>query len=62
MKANCAVRERAKARGVYLWEIAQALGKSEPTVIRMLRIELSEERQTELLQIIDQIAERRNPA
>lgn len=62
MKANSTVRERAREQGVFLWEIAQAIGKSEPTVIRMLRIELPEERKTELLRIIDQIAERRNPS
>lgn len=30
MKANSTIRDRARAKGVYLWEIAQAIGKSEP--------------------------------
>ncbi len=56
MKANITIRERARAKGVYLWEIAQAIGKSEPTVIRMLRVELPEDRSRELMQTIDRIA------
>ena len=54
--ANADIRKAAKDAGVSLWEIADALSISEPTVTRMLRHELSDERKRELLRIIASIA------
>lgn len=39
-KANQEIREKAKAAGIPLWRVAEALGVSEPTIIRTLRHEL----------------------
>ena len=59
MQANSEVRKRAKDRGVKLWEIGQALGVSEATVTRWLRVELSGKKRAAMLQAIDQIAAQR---
>ena len=40
--ANEVIRSAAKERGVFLWELADVLGVSEPTVTRKLRRELDE--------------------
>ena len=42
MKRNEDIRAMARKNGVYLYEIAEVLGVSEPTFIRWLRKELSE--------------------
>ena len=52
---NMTIRTAAKAAGVYLWQIADALGKSEPTLTRYLRHELDEKEQERMLQIIEKI-------
>jgi len=39
-----------------LWQIAQALGVSEPTITRKLRNELSPDEKDEFIQIIDRLA------
>lgn len=39
-KANLDVRECAKKAGIYLWQIAAAMGVSEPTFNRWLRTEM----------------------
>ena len=36
-KANLDVRERAKAAGVYIYQLARDIGVSEPTLTRKLR-------------------------
>ena len=55
--ANADIRKAAKDAGVSLWEIADTLNISEPTVTRMLRHELSDDRKQELLRTIASIAE-----
>ena len=40
--ANLELRRTAKANGVALWQIADKLGISEPTMTRRLRSELPE--------------------
>ena len=42
MLANTDIRETAKEKGVRLWEIAEFLRISDPTMTRKLRRELSE--------------------
>ncbi len=54
-KANIDVRNYAKQNGVYLWEIADAIGKSYDGLIRELRHELQEDEKKELLVVIDAI-------
>ena len=46
VKANTDVREQAKKAGVYLWQIAAAIGVSEPTFNRWLRTEMSTDKKT----------------
>lgn len=55
MKANKSIREKAKSKGVRLWQIAAYLGVSEPTITRWLRIPLSPEKQRAFSNAIDEI-------
>lgn len=57
MKANQTVREEAKKKGVRLWQIAEHLGISEPTMTRWMRTALSPEKENMILSAIDKIAE-----
>ena len=54
--ANMEIREKAKASGVRLWQIAEKLGISEPTMTRKLRHELPEEDKQKILAIIDALS------
>ena len=62
MQANQVIRERAKARGVRLWEIADRLGINDGNFSRRLRRELSEEAREKVLGIIEEIATEREAA
>ena len=55
--ANRQIKERAKKEGVRLWQVADVLGVSEATMTRMLRKELPQAKQQEIMTIIDQISE-----
>ncbi len=55
-RANQEIRDYAAKRGVYLWEIAVELDISEPTMTRMMRIELPEDVKQEMKRLIDKIA------
>lgn len=60
-KANLDVRERAKKAGLYLWEIAAAIGVSEPTFNRRMRVEMSETEKEQVKKVISRLeAERRH--
>lgn len=48
-KANEEIRVLIKEKGVYQWEVAEALGVSEATLIRWLRIPLNEAKKKELM-------------
>lgn len=56
MKANQAVREVAKSKGVKHWQIAEHLGISEPTIMRWLRTPLSVEKEKNIMKAIEEIA------
>lgn len=56
MKNKEYFRQYAKDRKVRLWQIADALGISEPTMTRMLRHEISKEQLDRLCGIVDRIA------
>lgn len=53
---NLDLRKSAKAAGIPLWRLAEALGVSEPTMTRKLRHELSEAEKRRLLNLIEQLA------
>lgn len=54
-KANNDIRERAQCERVYLYEIAAAMGVSEPTLIRKLRFELPPEEKNRYFAAIEQV-------
>lgn len=59
---NAEIRETAKKSGVFLYELADKLSISEPTMTRLLRKELSEGKKQELLGSIAEIAEEKSKA
>lgn len=59
MKRNEDIRSAARQKKIYLYEIADALGVSEPTFNRWLRKELSETKKADMLAAIEIIAEKR---
>lgn len=48
MRANKDVRRKIKTSGVYQWEVAEAIGVSEVTLIRWLRTPLDEEKSSKI--------------
>ncbi len=54
---NQDIREEARKAGVRLWQIADELGISEPTITRLMRKELTAEKKAEILKIIAQLKE-----
>ena len=56
MYANQDIRNYARIKGVFLYEVGKALGISEPTITRKLRVELSKDEKAKIFQIIDAIA------
>ena len=56
MLANTDVRTTAKENGVRLWEIAEHLKISDPTMTRKLRKELPDSEKQEIFKIIDELA------
>ena len=59
---NVDVRTTAKKSGVFLYELAERLGISEPTMTRLLRKELSDSKKQELLAGIADIVSEKNSA
>lgn len=61
MKANVDIRNKAKEKGVKLWEIADKLGVYDGNLSRKLRRELPPEEKAQIFAIIDEIsAEKKN--
>ena len=52
MRANQDIRQEAKAARLTLWQIAEALNISEPTMTRWLRKELPEEEKAKIFEAI----------
>lgn len=57
---NKDVRNYAKSKNVYLYQIAELLNVSESTFIKKLRKELDDETKESLFKIIDMIAKERD--
>ncbi len=53
---NKDIRAYAKENNVFLWQIAKAIGISEPTMTRRLRSELSEQEKQEIFCIINELS------
>ena len=53
---NLELRKAAKAAGIPLWRIADAIGVVEATMTRKLRHELPENEKKQLLNLIKQLA------
>lgn len=49
---NQAVRRAARSAGVPLWRVAAAIGVSEPTLTRWLRVPLPEDRKQRIILIL----------
>lgn len=52
MKENQDVRRAARASGVPLWRVAAAIGVSEPTLTRWLRVPLPEDKERRIMAAI----------
>ena len=57
--ATSDIRQAAFSSGVYLWEIAEAMGVTDGTFSRKLRRELDEKEKKEILKIIKTISKRK---
>ena len=58
--ANKDIKTRAKEKGVFLWELADHLNISEPTMSRKLRHELPQAEKDRIFSIIEEIAKEEN--
>lgn len=58
--SNNEIRTKAKEKSVKLWQLADELKISEPTITRKLRHELPEEEKNKILALIETIAERKS--
>ena len=54
--SNQLIRDYAKISGVKLWEVAERLNIQDTNLSKMLRHQLSDDKENELMVIIDQIA------
>lgn len=52
MKENQSVRRAARVAGVPLWKVAAAVGVSEPTLTRWLRVPLPEDKEQRIMTAI----------
>lgn len=59
MGRNTTIKEYAKINGVYLWEVAEAMGMQDSNLSKLLRHPLSPEKENEICAIIDSIASKR---
>ena len=59
-KANLDIRECAKKAGVYLWEIAAAIGVSEPTFNRRMRVEMPDNEKEQVKKVISRLEAKLN--
>ena len=56
MLCNIDIRTAAKQNGVRLWEVADRLNVSEPTITRKLRRELPADEKQRIISLIDEIS------
>ena len=53
---NKDVRRAAAAKGIRLWQLAEACGMADTTFSKLLRRELPQEKKQEIFAIIDKVA------
>lgn len=53
---NKEIRERAKNAGVFLWQVADALGMPDHSLSRRLRKELPKEQAARIMEVIDSLS------
>lgn len=58
IKANMDIRQAARTKGVYLWQIADRLGLQDSNFARILRKELAADEKTKIFAIIDALAKK----
>lgn len=59
MQANMEIRNAAKRAGVRLWEVAEAIGITDGMLSRKMRRELPEAEQHKMLDIVEELAHRK---
>lgn len=59
---NSDVRTAAKSAGVFLYEVAAAMGISEPTMTRKLRFELSDNEKKLIFDAIESVKDNKSKA
>lgn len=57
---NKDLRAYAKEKGVFFWQVAKAMGISEPTMTRKLRTELPEADKQTFRRIISELSDQKN--
>lgn len=55
MRANREIRDQAKRKGVFLWQIADRYGISDGNFSRLLRREVPPEKKARILAIIEEL-------
>ena len=59
---NREIRQSAKEKGVYLWQLAECVGLTDSNFSRKLRRELPDEECERILRLIDELAAEREGA
>ena len=59
-KANLDIRQHARHKGVFLWQIADEYGVSPETLNKRMRHELNDGDKKEMMNIIEKIAKEQN--
>lgn len=59
MKANQEIRNYMEKHHIYMWQLGAKLGRSDNTMIRRLRMELTEQEKAELLAAMAEIVKER---
>lgn len=57
---NLEIRQKAKEKGVLLWEVADTLKISEATMTRKLRKELTPKEKSQIFEIIEKLAKEKD--
>lgn len=58
-KNNEAIREAARKKHLFLWEVAMMLGISDQTLCRKMRVELPEDEQKKIIALIEAYEDKR---